>query len=347
MARRVPHYALDLVIRPSGVWDTRAPFFVFLKRHSQENEFHHGMVLTLERVVHEARLVPPESSARALFKAKKTSHVAGLAWISYKRSLQSEQQPSYHPTVRDASRTLRRALPLVSEHAIVRHCGLFETFCQCSALNLLLARLEAGRRWTVAERALARNHWPIGTNRQLPTLNHILSAFPNIEAALRRLPHVFTDRRTGDVVDIPVSANLNALTAIRFWRDWRNLLVHSAGLVSMHFSERNRAFFQEASGVFPLGGMIVGKKLRVGHESFRALATTHYRAALRLRELVIAESNERRGHSRAPQPVPPEGFETPRPIAPPPMLIEGDHHESWRWVADIDYREELRRSIET
>jgi hypothetical protein len=95
-------------------------------------------------------------------------------------------------------------------------------------------------------------------------------------------------------------------------------------------------FWSDFRAVFPhIKDIEVGKRLSLTDGTFRALTTTHYRAAKSLKPILMAASSERRGHILAPGPPAPD----PNRISPdklpervPALLMTGDHDVSYKWV---------------
>ena len=291
--------SLDLVIRPSGIWDTRVPFHSFLREHKRENEIFHSLMLSIGRISSDAYAAKETASAKALFQPKKSGLASALSWKSYKYGWRMAGNDG-DPTAQHARHSLKLAVAAVTEQAIVSLCGYFETFCQCWALNMLLARLEAGHQWSAAERKLARQFWPVGPSRYLPSFHHISRAFPVIQQELAVLPHVFTDLRTGLEVTTPATPLLNAHNAVLFWRDWRNLLVHGSGLVNEHFAAKQRRYFNESHAGFPIGELVVGRRLPLAHQSVPSCGNDSLSRRPSIRGVLADESGLRRGHRAAP-----------------------------------------------
>jgi hypothetical protein len=99
------------------------------------------------------------------------------------------------------------------------------------------------------------------------------AAFPDAPSGLEKLAHIKTDPSTGNELKEPVNANLNSWQAIKFWREFRNLTVHSGGLMTDRFCEQHSAFFEAmgvpyASALRPLGSM---KRLQLPNVIFYAM----------------------------------------------------------------------------
>src|SRR5439155_7062772 len=133
----------------------------------------------------------------------------------------------------------------IREYAVVRYSSLFESFLQCWALNMLLALQEGGVALSVDQNVLAGKFSPVMKQFVLtPGVPKILSAFPDIRADLEALPHISTDPRTKETVEVPSNPKLNALTTVNFWRDFRNHIVHRGGRISTGFARSHREFFE-------------------------------------------------------------------------------------------------------
>jgi hypothetical protein len=187
------------------------------------------------------------------------------------------------------------------------------------------------------------------SGKALPSLHHICDGIGVVREKFEKLPHVFVDSRRGDPVDAPLTPNLNAYRAILFWRDWRNLLVHRSGMVNEWFYREYQPFWRDFKQSFPyIRDFEKGKRLPLDDGSFRALTTTHYRAARSLMEVLMEASSQRRGHILAPGPpaqdpynVPPEKL----PPRPPPLLMQGDHDLSYKWMSDVGFRYQTRSML--
>ena|SRR5438445_7310498 len=122
------------------------------------------------------------------------------------------------------------------------------------------------------------------------------------------------------------------------------LSIHRVLLINSYFYEQYLGFWNDFREVYPhVPKLQAGKRLFLNDDTFRALTTVHYRAAKDLREILISESNGCRGHILAPgQPIDPVPSELV-PTSPPPLLQEGDHAASFRWVHDSQYRASVRQ----
>ena len=161
-----------------------------------------------------------------------------------------------------------------------------------------------------------------------------------LQALLREVPPFVRHGKTGAPLKRPDPPGLNALAAVKFWIDLRNLVVHRSGWVSVRFEKKHAEIWS-----LLLGDRIHIPKLKAGcavmlfHELVDRASANLYRAALALSEELDAGSKGRRGHPWAPSPRPkPVPNVTPEPR---PLLVEGDHDLSLRWANDKTFRDDF------
>jgi hypothetical protein len=186
----------DIVIRPAGVWDTRAPLYQFVEHHRRENQIYFALVLGVSKLLLEARQEKPDRVAAEFFNYKNAGRMASRAWTSYTNSFPQVHGARPQPTVKNASESLLDSIPSITEYAIVSYCGVFETYVQCWALNFLLARLESGAAWTRTESRLARSFSPL-YGKEIPSLPKVCEGIPIVKETFEKLPHVFVDPTCG------------------------------------------------------------------------------------------------------------------------------------------------------
>ncbi len=338
----------EIVIRPSGVWNTRSPLIQFNRHNHDLNQAYYSTLLAITGVQSAGNKLGPSAAASDLFPHKTSHSVARRAWSAFKRSFPSQFDGSRRPlTVEDVQKTTRLAIAAITEHTIVKCGALFESFAQCWALNYLLARLESGEALTQKERSLIHEFSPVQSTR-VPGWPAIFKAIPGICTELSRVPHLKTDPRTGEAVDAPLTPVLNAFTVIGFWREWRNSLVHRSGVVSTWFFNVHGPVWEELQDLAPTNkDLDIGHKLPLDDSTFRAVAAVHARAAKSRRDILVKVSGERRGHVLAPKPswksgrMPPEMM----PDRLPPLLLRGDHESSLLWSTDEVFRKRMRMKL--
>src|ERR1043166_6256660 len=78
----------DIVIRPSGVWNSRAPFHTFLQEHRRIMRHYNVLTLAVYRLTHEAGQPSVAArSGRKWLKAADAGVQAGKAWGNYRKNL--------------------------------------------------------------------------------------------------------------------------------------------------------------------------------------------------------------------------------------------------------------------
>ena len=323
----------DVVMRPREVWDSRAPFNEFFWEHLALNRTFNVLAMAEASLRGEMRgREYTRAGLRKVFAAK-TDTEAMVAWRRYERSYEkAASQGLMRPSAADATTDLRQALYHTREWVISAYVGAFELFVQCWALNYLLARLESPTSggWTREERMLAIAMSPVHRKAlHRPTWPQIVRALPHVRDRLSAIPHVYTDIRTGEVIEVPAHDQLNCYRTMEFWREFRNCSVHDGGIASNRFVERCGEFFEllrlpYAEFVPPLRA---GRRLEFWDQLVVAVMTVHYKAAAWMMRYLVEVSTGRRGHLNAPGPVLGDQYYPKRPES-PPLLIVGDHAES-------------------
>lgn len=310
--------------RPSGVWNSRAPFHNYFLENANISRDLNVLTLAVSRLRFDIQHnEEPNRKARGFLKVKKAEGRVLRAWGGYHRSFRLNrdgQRPV--PTVADLNDDLKSSLYGIREMAVVRTSALFESFAQCWALNYLLATLERGASLTASEDRLRKK---FGGGRNPPTWYELVKAIPRIADELKSLPHVKTGPE-GREISVPLSPGLNAFSTISFWRAVRNSLVHSSGIVTTRLHAKHAELFEEIREGYHVGPLERGRPIPIYEGLPSAMATTHYVAAKQLNGLLEQLSNGRRGHPEAP------GSKTSEYLArvprAKPLLMSGDHPPS-------------------
>lgn len=338
---------ISLVIRPSGVWNSRAPLHNFLSQTSIIQRDYSLLTLAVARTRFElAHLDAPLSSPREFMAPGRSGPVASKAWRNYRDWWRKEHaKDEGQPIAENIDADLALGVYPIREWAVVKVASLFETFVQCWALNMLLAVLEKGdATWSEKQTRLASDLSPIHTPDAFPPgVPRILGAFPQEQEGLSLLPHIKTDPATGAPVEAPLAPGLNALSVALFWRDYRNLVVHRDGVVSQDFVAKHSDVFELLRVPYQgkLRPLSLPGRLQLPDVVFYAMMATHHRAARWLNQRLRDLSAGRRGNI-----FPPEaGIEEPVRLDPRlqarPLLGPGDHAPSLRWTQDEIFRENV------
>src|SRR5688500_9650811 len=124
-----------MVIRPSGVWNSRAPFLEFQRHHRSINRTFHILVVAVNRLVGDARRAPSLTTAKKFFSVKTLSRDGNRSWSSYRKGFGRNSDGQWPtPDLSDVTSDLTLALADVTEYAVLRYSSMFETFTQCWAL---------------------------------------------------------------------------------------------------------------------------------------------------------------------------------------------------------------------
>lgn len=337
----------DIVIRPSGVWDSRAPLHTFLAAQREIIRTYNVLTLAVYRLTNEAEEPAiAQRSGRYWLRAHRTGVQAGRSWGNYRRTLPRKRRDILPtPVARDVALDLSQSLYPLRRDTIVRYSAVFETFAQCWALNYLLALIEGGREWSRSQRRLAEDFSPEHGTDTLPTLPRILDVFPFLQDGLSKLPAFTTSDRSDRDTPEAVTSEVNALEAVTSWRAVRNLVVHRGGMLSLRFLDRHGAFFEWLRGHYPyMLPLEVGNSFLFYDDVVRAVFAVHSRAASWMSDVLEEVSVGRRGHPLAPGPKPSEVFFPDVPPPAPPLLTDGDHAPSLQWTRNDEFRTRFRQT---
>lgn len=324
------------VIRPPEIWDTRSPLIQLNRMTHDLGQAYWSTLLALSVVRDACKRTDPPTDGRSAF-AHRDNSAFRRTWEQFARSFPSNFDGTRSPiTAKHLRKSVKLAIPAITEHAIVKSSSLFESFAQCWALNYLLARLEASQRPTKRELTLIREFSPL-TSGHVPGWPRIVHAIPLLKHELSRISHVKVDPRTGATADAPLSEELNAFAVISFWRKWRNALVHGSGDVTPAFWDEHATIWTALCAIVPSARLGVGRKLPLNENIYRSVASVHAHAARRMRVVLMDASGDHRGHVLAPGPrwpahrLPPEKV----PAQLPAMLMPGDHEPSVKYAKGL------------
>lgn len=340
----------DIVIRPSGVWNSRAPLHTFLSEHLEIVRTYNVLTLAVYRLTHEASdFAVATRSGRKWLRVADAGVQAGRSWGNYRWTLPRTSPDELPiPKVKDVAADLAKSLYDVRRQTIVSYTAMFETFAQCWVLNYLLLKLELSKTGTwssKAERKLAEAFSPEHGTDELPGLPRILNCFPFLEEGLSKVPAFLTNDSSASEAPGVLSESVNAFQAIRSWRAVRNLIVHRGGMISRRFLNRHGVFFEWLREHYPyMLPLEVGSGFLLYDDIVRAVFAVHRRAASWMSDLLEKESSERRGHPYAPDPKPTVVFFPGRLPPAPPLLLPGDHEPSFQWTTDLAFRTGFRNS---
>lgn len=326
----------DVIVRPSGVWNSRAPFHDYLQQLRTFNQLYFAAMLAIDFVEREGRKRAQRDLPLNLFLHIRSARLlVKRALLAYRKSLPTHP-PGETPQMPTAARlvdTLETVEHFLRSSIIVQYSSMFETFVQCWVLNMLLCKLESGESWTSDERDLAVRLSPLHAPRKhlLPGIPDIMKGMPDVKEHLFKLAHVFVDPKTGEQADVQATPEINAMTVLLFWRGYRNQCVHRGGVISKRFVTEYGSVWEGVRapyGTF-LSALSVGGRLPVFDQMLRASLTVHYRVARALDVKLEDFAGDRRGHPLAPGRREPNVVVPDPPPPSPPLVVKGDHLLSW------------------
>lgn len=326
------------IVRPSGVWDSRAPLHSFFLQQTQVQQNYALLTGAVARTRYDAEHQSPEAtiSAARFMHARCSGPVASKAWNTYRWAWRAlSNRPEDQPTIAELERDLATSLYAIREYAVVRYSALFESYVQCWALNMLLAQQERGQNLSDDQVKLSIDFSPVGKQYVVtPGVPAILRAFPEARDALEKLPHISTDPKTKEPVEVPSNPKLNSLRTLMFWRDFRNHVIHRGSRISTGFAKAHYDFFELLRQPYAeiLRPLKLGNLLQLPDAVFYAMATTHRKASGMLNEQLRALSNARRGVIFLPEESKPEPTVFSNSFNPRRLLIDGDHQPSLAFV---------------
>ena len=282
--------------------------------------------------------------------AKNTGLIPGVNWQRYrdaKRTLLGNQ--SHKPTFDEVSSDLSMSIYYVRAYAVTRYSAVFESFVQCWALNMLLTALEKDQPLSLKQIVLASKFSPLEADNikpkgyvRAPTVLEIFKAFPYVENELTSMPHALKHETNRQALLGPINSNLTAIKAVKFWRDYRNLLIHRGGFASVDFVETHKAFFEDLQKQYGdrQHPFVAFAHVPLPDTIVHGVVATHDHVAEWLNAYLRRESKNKRGSSAQ---VTESGLRLLAPdFRPLPLLMDGDHRPSRAFVAKYEQAQQNR-----
>lgn len=306
--------SLSVLRQPNRViWNSRAPYATFLPKHKRINRFYRVTRLAYRLAGHACSTLSPDDSvinATALFNNQRgKKDIKKLALVSER--------------VSDLLYDLQSQYEVLDEYILIMNSSLFEAFTFCWYTNMLLATLENNKTLNKEQLNLVKC---VGTGRfpQL-SLRQVIDAFPNVLKEVEKVPRKLKDPKTRKEETLSRGSNYGALKVVLFWRNFRNLVVHSNRLVTEKFYNDNNDVWEVLRSDFR-GIPLLRKNQPVPLDVVLVTAsfTSHQVLAQKMRDVLIDFSSQRRGHVKAPGPF--EGKLAPSDMPPsiPPIWLKGD-----------------------
>lgn len=297
---------LPRVVRPSCVWNTRRPFLRYIRDYRTQVRRQCVLDLAQARVLKDIKTRREEdhrAGIRGVFCVSRLDKQTRPIWSSYCcQFAEKKLLAEFDPPLDDVAADLLRAVEELRVNSIVQIVALFESFAQCWALNMLLAKLESRGTpggWTPEEEALAVAFSPVSPGRRgrVPGWRQVLGAFPSVLNALGALPPDDSAEVSAEGVRGAASSGMSLCEAVMGWGDFRALAVHRARRVSKAFLARNAAFVTAHQSIpgWNLDATSYGVMMPLDFEVTRRMRYAFRRAAEVMENMLYDESRGSRG----------------------------------------------------
>ena len=329
--KRLPR---NMVVRPSGTWDTRAPFHYFLAIYRREMRAYALSSMVNDRMDGDLLQARTDGKTLEAFLVAEGGYSAKRFWRDYQRNQTETNLEGVvrGPIYSEARNDLLVAQELLRKGSIVSIFSLLEAYVHSWSLNFLLAKAETGISWKKREEAILGALSPIHGAKISPSISQIFGSIDEIQATLKLL-----DANGRSKTDAKYIASQYCLfDSINFWRGFRNALVHNRGFCTPRFFEHNELYWKTCLTEFKRDKFEERSRLTVSSELLRKFHITAFRSAMSLEDLLRTVSNDRRGHPWAPQAFPND--ETAPPKYAQRLLIDGDHSASLNWHTNEAFR---------
>lgn len=327
-----------IIARPSGIWDSRAPFHNFITLHKIHQRIYLVSVLCTEKYYADYPLARAEGKTLEEFLVASGRDRSNRAWRNYVKA-QTERYSDGRikpPIYSNIAHDLIAAHFQLKRSTVILQFTLFEQYLQCWLLNYLLTKLENHQSLQKNEELLCYQLSPFEQkelHKKQPNLAKIMYEIPVLRETLTSMDH--NGKHKTDI------SNFSCFDAIDFWRQYRNALVHNRGYCTPKLLEKQIHFWNNCMTQFTAKDKFVEREsLPLSDELLRHCNAVIYQAARALENVLFTESKQRRGHPWAPNPKP-EAEETPSEFA-QRLLVEGDHITSYLWNYDENFREQFK-----
>jgi len=327
----------ELVIRPSGIWNSRAPFHNFLALFKIEGRAFAITTMCYERIDAELLLAREQGKTLEEFLVTQTNHRSRRAWNSYVRN-QTERNLEgiiKGPIYSNARHDLVVGHDLLRRSTVIATLSLFESYIQCWLLNYLLIKLERQEKWLEEEAKFALQLSPVHGKNRDPNLADILK-ITHLRDTLKSLD------QNGDsfAEEGTALSQFSCFDSVSFWRQYRNGLVHNRGFCTPKLFEKQELFWKICMGQYARDEFGERKRLPLSTELLQNCLTIVYKSARALESTLFRLSEGRRGHPFAPDPIPQKGTVPPQYAN--KLLVNGDHDLSLRWHINAEFREQFK-----
>ncbi len=322
----------EMVTRPSGIWNSRAPLSTYIKVTKAETRAYEIGRLALEGMA--AGMDAARASGITLedYLVPKTN-IGKRAWRVYSKAYLRRnregiiQKPSYGHCKHD----LIMSGQVLRFSTAIRSVTNLESYVNCWVLNNILSKLERGETLQKGEVAFAKAVSPVHGGGVPQGIGSTISKIVDVASYLTAA--------ASEIKDSDDSGNYTYLDHVYFWIHYRNCIIHNGGLCTPRAYTRHVAFWNACMREFVRDKFVERYPLTLSFELLDRCRFALYKAAELLEKSLRMVSGGARGHPWAPG-SPPETPAIP-PENPPEMLVEGDHDLSLRWHTDAQFREQF------
>lgn len=326
---------IEIVIRPSAVWNSRSPFNEYTKSDRLNTRYRSISIASLLHTEKLIKLQDGEARAVDYFKRSKlgfetTGSIAEFFTRYHKSFGKIENKLVFDPKLSDVAEDLRRSINYVNQMSCVRAMGIFESFLQSWFLNDVLADLEMNQEISEKRAELCERFNPLLFDK-VPSARAIINASDLGADFLSEL----SPYKDGSKIDPNID---NCKEHLNFWFEFRNLVIHRDGFCTSAFFDRFGKVYDMIRTKIKLGrGLQPKQPLPMDNQLYFAQSDTLRVICLKLNEKLKKKSLLRRGHPHAPGPE----VKFIGNVYSPPLLMEGDHVASVNYVKSDEYRNRI------
>lgn len=318
-----------MVVRPSGIWNSRAPMHTYIKVTKAETRAYEIGRLSLEKAafgIDGAR----ENGVNLEDYIVPKNDLGRRAWKVYSRAYMRRnregviQNPSYGHVKHD----LIMSAQILRFTTLIRSVTNFESYVNCWVLNHVLSKLELGDTLHKGEASFAQAVSPVHGGGVPQGIGSTIAKIPDIAVCL--------SEAASQIADSDNENTHSYLDHVYFWIHYRNCIIHNGGLCTPRAFNRHEGFWNACMKEFARDKFVERYPLTLSFELLDRCRFSLYKSVELLEQKLRTVSSGRRGHSWAPA-QPPEKGAIP-PADAPEMLMDGDHELSLRWHTNPEFR---------
>lgn len=281
---------------PPWVWDSAAPYFRYIGAQEDNNRFYWGCRLAVT-----AAAIGMKSDDFPWKQVEyETEH---YPWFTESKTFDPDSE---------------QILTALAEATIVREGSNFDMFLACWLWNMMLSLVDQGvKPGSEHERAFK----DVIVDHKVPLRGVMLRCFTDVEPVLRKAQHRERERERRRAYSFPAT---DAWNAIELWHSVRHCIVHKDSVVDGEFLKNSMlvaTWGRIGEEKQSPAGLREGQRLPLGNKQVTACLANYKMAAKALRNVLVAFSGEKRGHSDAPGADKKRGKRLPGTVVELPRLL--------------------------